>query len=86
MVGNGGSNGFVRYDVMQVPVNKYGFAVASTVSASVQILILANPWLIRCQRRLCQNNGHDGGLTDVTFALQNPESQEDFGYRAVRLH
>ena len=33
-----------------------------------------------------QNNGHDGGLTDMTFALQNPESQEDFGYRAVRLH
>jgi hypothetical protein len=38
MVGNGGSNGFVRYDVMQVPVNKYGFAVASTVSASNQTL------------------------------------------------
>ena len=32
MVGNGGSNGFVRYDVMGVPVDKYGFAVASTVS------------------------------------------------------
>lgn len=34
MVGNGGSNGFIRYDVMQVPVGKYGFAVGSTASRS----------------------------------------------------
>lgn len=32
MVGNGGVAGFIRYDEMQVPVNKYGFAVACTVS------------------------------------------------------
>jgi hypothetical protein len=39
MVGNGGSNGFVRYDVMQVPVNKYGFAVATRwLSQSTGIL------------------------------------------------
>lgn len=32
MVGNGGDAGFIVYTAMQTPVNKYGFAVASTVS------------------------------------------------------
>lgn len=46
---------------MQVPLAKYGFAVAST------------------------NTGHDGSSGDGTFAVNNPESQIDFGYRAVHL-
>lgn len=37
MVGNGGDAGFIRYDEMQVPVNKYGFAVACTVSRLLNV-------------------------------------------------
>jgi hypothetical protein len=29
------------------------------------------------------NTGHDGGVGDGSFLLNNPESQIDFGYRAV---
>ncbi|EGG08828.1 uncharacterized protein MELLADRAFT_47660 [Melampsora larici-populina 98AG31] len=31
------------------------------------------------------NTGHNGTVTDGTFAISNPESQNDFGYRAVHL-
>lgn len=31
------------------------------------------------------NTGHYGGSFDGTFAVENPESQIDFGYRAVHL-
>jgi hypothetical protein len=51
MVGNGGSNGFVRYDVMQVPVHKYGFAVTSTVSTGQQMVDLSTCQLIQVDSR-----------------------------------
>ena len=31
------------------------------------------------------NTGHEGSGVDGTFAVNNPESQIDFGYRAVHL-
>ncbi|CAE6505373.1 unnamed protein product [Rhizoctonia solani] len=60
-VGNGGAAGGVNYPDMGVPLDKYGFAVAST------------------------DTGHSGTDTDGSFAMSNPESQVDFGHRAVHL-
>ncbi|KAJ1302713.1 hypothetical protein OPQ81_003028 [Rhizoctonia solani] len=60
-VGNGGAAGGVNYPDMGVPLDKYGFAVAST------------------------DTGHHGTDTDGAFAMSNPESQIDFGHRAVHL-
>jgi hypothetical protein len=77
LVGNGGDAGFIRYDEMQVPVNKYGFAVACTVSF---IYYSVDSQLTSF---MTQNTGHDGDSGDGSFAYNNPESQIDFGYRAV---
>lgn len=54
MVGNGGDAGYIRYDEMQVPVNKYGFAVACTVSQNHNVKhfpVLLN-YLVTCCRIL----------------------------------
>ncbi|SDA01337.1 BZ3500_MvSof-1268-A1-R1_Chr10-1g02588 [Microbotryum saponariae] len=92
MVGNGGDAGGVNYPDMGVPLTKCEFLFLRP-TPSLHTVSTDSPSL-RCSSGssttdkfavASTDTGHNGSSLDGTFAISNPQTQIDFGHRAVHL-